>query len=190
MTFGHQHEYCTSFNCRFRAKLRASTKSFFKPTWSASIFPPRVVRRTKAVRQVFPCRCQFSLFKLIESGTAKRTRKNRMALAPAFAQYPSHAGPCFIRRIVRHGPSLRTTADVNGIEAFPRRGGGQPKQNKGNQTQDPTKMVKISQTGANVAKCYWSVAGLFPQMLPVKSLIIKVCFRVSPFPDYTIIFIK
>ncbi len=134
-----------------------------------------------------PSRCQSSLFKLIESGTAKRTRKNRIALAPAFAQHPSHAGPCFIRRIVRHAPSLRTTADVNGIEAFPLRGAGQPKQNKGNQTQDPAKMVNFSQTGANVAKCYWSVAGLFPQMLPVKSLIIKVCFRVSPFSDYTII---
>jgi hypothetical protein len=38
---------------------------------------------------------------------------------PIPAQIFRHAGPRFIRRLVRHSLSLETTADVNGTEAFP-----------------------------------------------------------------------
>ncbi len=84
-----------------------------------------------------------------------------------------------------HCPPWSQLEDDGGCQwnRSPRRGAGQPKQNKGNQTQDPTKMVKISQTGSNVAECCRSVAPLLPILLPVKSLTIKDCFRVSPFLD-------
>ena len=46
-------------------------------------------------------------------------RKNRIALAPAFAHYPPMLARVLSAALSRHNLPWETTAEVNGIEAFP-----------------------------------------------------------------------